>query len=120
MKKKVLVYDNQLGYYELLKDAVSNSYDFLLFSKRLNHKEKYDAVAFFLHDDLELLDIANVYEPAVPFILGTSKRGNGYIKSNDTNSVFTVDISQTKDEIVNNLQIIFSEISQLSEKEEAL
>jgi hypothetical protein len=118
MKKKVLVYDNQLGYYELLNDTVRSGYDFLLYDKSKGHKDGYDAVAFFLHDELELLDMVNLYVPEIPFVLGATKKGNSYLRGRE--AVFIVDISQTKDEIVENLQAIFNEISQPNEKEEAL
>jgi len=116
MKKKVLVYDNQLGYYDLVNDTVKNGYDFFLYKKE--HEEQYDAVVFFLHDDLELLDMVKLYDPEIPFILGTSKKSTSYLKGKDT--VFIIDISLTRDEIVQNLVSAFNKVGHLNEKEEAL
>lgn len=118
MKKKVLVYDNQLGYHSLLKDTVKQGYDFLLFDKKENHNEHYDAVVFFLHDDLELIDMVRLYDPEIPFILGTSKKNVDFLEDNGI--VYTIDISRTKDKIEKKLQAVFKEITRLSEKEEAL
>lgn len=118
MKKKVLVYDNQLGYYDLLNDAVRNGFDFLLFDKNIYKEVRYDAVVFFLHDDIELLDMVKLYDPSVPFVLGTCKKSGRCFKDKET--VFTIDVSETKDEIVRNLQTAFTEISQMNVKEEAL
>ncbi len=118
MKKRVLVYDNQLGYYELMTQVVDYGYDFFLFNKKISIKDAYDAVVFFLHDDLELLDMVKLYDPQIPFILGTSKKTNAYLHEGE--AVFILDISNTKDDIERNLQAIFNDIGQLNEKEEAL
>jgi hypothetical protein len=118
MMMKVLVYDNQVGYFSLLTDTLSEGYDFLLYNKRANYDDRYDAVIFFLHDDLELLDMVKLYNPEIPFILGATKKGSHYLQGKEM--LFTIDISQTKDEIEKNLQTIFNKIGQLNEKEEAL
>lgn len=99
MKKKVLVYDNQLGYYQLLNETLkSGSYDFQLFDNTENdYKNRYDAVVFFLHDDIELLDMAKLYNPQTPFVLGMSKNSKDGTSAKE--NMFTVDLNQTRNGI---------------------
>ena len=107
MKKKVMVYDNQVGYYNLLNDTVKNGYEFLLFTNGNNYEDGYDAVVFFLHDEIELIDLVKLYRPETPFVLGSSKRSS-YMASRG--NVFTVDLGQTKDGIEKNLIEVFETI----------
>ena len=109
MKKKVLVYDNQLGYYQLLNETLkSGSYDFQLFNNGKDYKDGYDAVVFFLHDEIELLDLAKLYNPQTPFVLGSSKRND---EIDGKTNMFTVDLSQTKDGIEKKFIEVFDVIA---------
>ena len=110
MKKKVLVYDNQLGYYELLNETLnSESYDFQLFNNRKDYTNGYDAVVFFLHDEIEFLDLAKLYNPEMPFVLGSSKKSNNGLI--DKANMFTVDLSLTKDGIEQEFKEVFEVIA---------
>jgi len=110
MKKKVLVYDNQMGYYQLLNETLkSGSYDFQLFHNGSHNKDGYDAVVFFLHDDIEFLDLAKLYNPQTPFVLGSFKKSNPGVDSKT--NIFTVDLSQTKDGIEKKFKEVFNVIA---------
>ena len=110
MKKKVLVYDNQLGYYELLNETLkSGSYDFRLFNNGYDYTDGYDAVVFFLHDEIEFLDLVKLYNPKMPFVLGSSKKSNNGVIDNA--NMFTVDLNLTKDGIEQEFKEVFDVIA---------
>lgn len=97
MKKRVLVYDNQKGYYDLLKDTLRAGYDFRLFNNGNDVKDEYDAVVFFLHDEIEFMDMVKLYNPEKPFVLGSSARRNEHLDKKV--NMVTIDLSQTKERI---------------------
>jgi len=118
MKKKILVYDNQLGYYDLLKRTIKNGFEFSLFDENYHFLNSEDIVIFFLYDELELLDLVKLYREDVPFIVGCSKTHQHCLSGKE--NIYTINLGQTKDEIIKSLYEIFNIIQQTAEKEEAL
>ena len=109
MKKEVLVYDNQLGYYNLLKDTFKGDYKFSLFKEGQGEQpEKKDMVVFFLHDEIELIDVAKLYTEDVPFVVGCSKIRHCL---QEMKNIYTVSLIQTKDEIIKSLLEVFETVA---------
>ncbi|MXN90984.1 hypothetical protein GR160_07060 [Flavobacterium sp. Sd200] len=118
MKKKVLVYDNQLGYYEMLVRTIKKGYEFFLYKNKSDADEEYDAIAFFLHDEIEHLDMVRVYRPELPFVFAIGNKQDASLKTPD--NVFIIDLDRTKGAIVKKFKDVFRQISLLVKKEEAL
>ena len=119
MKKKILVYDNQLGYYNLLKDSFKKGYTFLLYGKEYNvYSKNEDAIVFFLDDNIELLDLIKLYREDIPFIIGCSHTDAHCL--NDKENIYNVSLMQTKDSIIMQLSKLLENITNNNLKEEAL
>ena len=116
MKKKVLVYDNQLGYYKMLVENLGKEISFILYDALLP-EIKFDAVTFFMGDELEAHDIAVLSGMNLPFILATSK--NGFQNTPGTKDIFHIDLRKTKDVILEKIQEIFSALQIWSNKSKA-
>ena len=73
---KILVYDNQLAYFKLLKTNLSGSYTFTLsdLNSVKGFDSEYNMVLFFVNDEIELLDFARLYRGEIPFMLAISGR----------------------------------------------
>jgi len=92
----------------MLNDALkSGSYDFQLFNNG-NEQENYDAVVFFLHDEIEFIDLVKLYRPQTPFVLGSAKI-NSKVPGEKTN-MFTIDLNQTKDGIEKKFIEVFKQL----------
>lgn len=110
MKKEVLVYDNQTGYYDMLKSKLKEGFDFILFKSDMARVVKeFDAVLFFLHEDLELIDLSRLYNAKIPLILGLSKT---VFDANATmDNVYTFNLQQTKHGLLKSLRSIFKNLA---------
>jgi len=115
MKKTILVYDNQLGYFNLLKDNFKHDYKLVLFNedyKLYNIGE--DATVFFLYDDIEVIDLIKIYQPEVPLIIGCSYAGAHCLSGKK--NIYDLSLMQTKDEIVRQLGDLLHTITDIKEK----
>jgi|GEM_PF-2041190 len=94
MKKKVLVYDNQLGYYKMLVENLGKDVSFILYDTMMP-EIKFDAVTFFMGDELEAHDMAKLANMSLPFILATSKKA--VESAAETKGIYHIDLRRTKD-----------------------
>jgi len=118
MDIEILVYDNQLGYYDLLREELRTGYVFTLYPSYTDDSPaKHDAVIFFLNDGIELIDLAKLYDEKLPFILASTKiTGDGLLKREN---LFNVNLNLTKDALVKEFKKILDGITNqliLSEK----
>lgn len=119
MKKKILVYDNQLGYYNLLKDNFKKGYTFSLFNEDYSvYNKNEDAIVFFLDDDIELIDLIKLYRDDIPFIVGCSHADAHCL--NGKENIYNVSLMQTKDKLIKQLGKILNNVSYNDLKEKAL
>ncbi len=106
MKKKVLVYDTEMGYYNLLKEKIKEGFEFIAYAGQAGTKG-FDAIAFFLHDKIEALDIARLYDNSKPFILAADNLKEGM--KHDRN-MYVINISLPLTDILNMLRDIFKDL----------
>ncbi|SFQ77870.1 hypothetical protein [Flavobacterium akiainvivens] len=106
MKKKVLVYDSEVGYYNLLKNNIKDGFEFDICNGCANSKG-FDAVAFFMHDKIEALDIARLYSNDKPFILAAD---NGHAGIKQEENMYVINTSLPHDDILKMLKGIFNEL----------
>jgi hypothetical protein len=116
METKVLVYDNEVGYYHLLKDVISDGFEFTLYNNSDNNS-RYDVVVFFMHDEIEVMDMVKLYRRDIPFVLGADN-GHTYIQHRDNAHIINTALS--RDEIIETFIQLFKEIDANNVKEEAL
>jgi hypothetical protein len=97
----ILVYDNQLAYFEILKASFSKGYKFIPAS--LNHTEntvgEIDMILFFVYDEIELIDFVKVYREDIPIVLGLS----GVERDQDfpaNGNIHYLNLNNLKDEII--------------------
>jgi hypothetical protein len=115
MKKTILVYDNQLGYYNLLKENFKHDYKLVLFNKDYKlYSVGEDATVFFLHDDIELIDLIKIYRPEVPLVIGCSQPGAHCLSGKK--NIYDLSLMQTKDEILRQLGDLLHTIIEIKEK----
>ncbi|MFP9100696.1 hypothetical protein ACLI09_16725 [Flavobacterium sp. RHBU_24] len=105
MKMKVLVYDNQIGYYKMLVDSLGKDISFILYDTLLP-EVKFDVVTFFMGDELEAHDMAKLSNMSLPFILATSKRGLD--TPADTKGIYHIDLKRTKDVLLHKITEILA------------
>jgi hypothetical protein len=116
MNIKVLVYDNELGYYQMLRESIKDGVDFILHSIKSNLKE-YDAIVFFLSSAIEAIDLAKLHRDDMPFVLAANN-GHNFVQYRDNTCI--VNLAQTRDEIIYEFKILFSELLKLRKTEKAL
>ncbi len=105
MKKKVLVYDNQLGYYKMLVENLGKEISFILYDSLLP-EIRFDAVTFFMNDELEAHDMVVLHGMNLPFILATSKSGIDVAAG--TQNIFHIDLRKTRDVLLEKIKDVFS------------
>jgi hypothetical protein len=109
---KILVYDNQSAYFELLKTSFSASFDFFLIHSD-NVKDvdsEYDMVMFFMYDEIELLDFAKLYTDRVSFVLGLSNRNKPMNFVADSNIQY-LNLDVFKNELLEVVKMLLEKIS---------
>lgn len=116
IKKNVLVYDNQMGYYKMLVDSMSKDVSFVLYDALLLPNAPFDAITFFMNDELEAHDMALLRGMKLPFILATSR--NGVAKPLDSPDIFHIDLRKTRDVLLDSIADVFN-ILQLCNKNKA-
>jgi len=116
MKMKVLVYDNELGYYQMLKDNIVTGFDFVLYRNGQTSKG-FDVVVFFLNNQIEAIDMLKLYNEDIPFVLGII---NGHNNIQHRDNAYIINIAQTYDEIEASMRNLFNELELIYENEKAL
>jgi hypothetical protein len=98
---KILVYDNQQAYYELLRSGFSENAVFSLFNG-LNFEladKEYNMIVFFIYDELELLDFIKLYQENIPIVLGLSLM-NKYSNFIAQGNIHYLHLDKLKNEII--------------------
>ncbi|MES2487555.1 MAG: hypothetical protein V4581_16615 [Bacteroidota bacterium] len=116
MKIKVLVYDSEIGYYLLLKNNILKGFEFVLYTKA-EDSMGYDAVAFFLNNKIEAIDMLRLYDESKPFVLGANN-GHSYVQHRD--NAYIINIALPHNKIVACFKTLFNELLLLCKKEKAL
>jgi len=109
--KKILVYDNQSAYFELLKTSFPENFQFILtgFDDLENAGLEYDMVLFFVYDEIELLDFGKCYTENVPFVLGLSAKNMPDEPMNNSNIQY-LNLDKLKDELVTDVEFFLKQI----------
>lgn len=110
MRTKILVYDNQLAYYELLRAAFLNNYNFII--ANLNKIEsainEVDMMFFFVYDEIELIDFVKIYREDIPVILGLS---GDKIRENllTQGNIHYLNLNKLKNELIDDISLILNQ-----------
>ena len=104
MGTKILVYDNQYAYFELLKTTFLCEYQFVLSeSGKLESVDlEVDMIVFLLYDEIELLDFIKLYRQDIPIILGLSRMNmpNNFATRGN---IHYLNLNKLKNEIINDI-----------------
>ena len=108
---KILIYDNQLAYYELMKSNFQSGYEFSLYESESDKSIdiEYDMLMFFLYDELELLGFMKLYREDIPVVLGLS----GMNKINDRRvegNIYYLHLDKFKEEIIEDVKMLLEKI----------
>ncbi len=114
---KIWIYDNQFGYFDLLKNNTPADYQLKHFNVNNCNQEdtanRADSLVFFLNDELELLDYLKLQRPGMKTIL-CSPLESGAILQKDGDFIH-IDVNLNKDDLINSiLELITSETSEKS------
>lgn len=110
--KEVLVYDSQLGYYEMLRSRLKEGFNFVLFTRGMTKiAEEFDAVLFFLHEDIELIDLSALFHAKVPLIIGLSKNAENDARQEN---VYTLNLQQTKKSLINSVRLLLKKLREVA------
>ena len=116
MKIKVLVYDSEVGYYLLLKNNILKGFEFVLYNQA-DKNMSYDAVAFFLNNKIEAIDMLRLYDANKPFVLGANN-GHDYVQHRD--NAYIINTALPHNKIIACFKNLFKELLLLYKKEKAL
>ena len=110
MKRKILVYDNQSAYFQLLNEIFFDSHEFVLITSdsSLSVDSECDMVLFFVYDEIELLDFIKLYNKEIPFVLGISNNDaakNFMIQGN----IQFLNLLRLRDELVEDIKMLLNE-----------
>lgn len=113
MGTKILIYDNQYAYFELLKTTFLHEYQFVLSKAgELESADlEVDMIMFLVYDELELLDFVKLYKEDVPVILGLS----GVNKPNNFTmhgNIHYLNLNKLKNEIINDITLLLEMLLQ--------
>lgn len=111
MNKKILIYDNQSAYFELLKASSLDDFQFTLtgFDDVENAGSEYDMILFFVYDEIELLDFAKYYTEDVLFVLGLSGK-NMPAGSMVAGNIQYLNLDKLKNELMADIEILLKGI----------
>ncbi|MHA3787399.1 hypothetical protein ACX0HA_04250 [Flavobacterium hauense] len=109
--KKILVYDNQNAYYELLKNSITEEYEFISASTVGFEfaDSECDMVLFFLYDEIELLDFVKLYNENIPFVLGIANEETAKDIVTEGNIQF-LNLNNLKDELLADVKVILKTV----------
>lgn len=110
MSMNILVYDNQVGYYQLLRDTMAREMNVSRFSGSKSCRD-YQVLVFFMTDEMELLDFMKLYKQNIPVIFASS---GDVSKSLDTlnkeGNIYYLNLSQHKENIEKHIKQLFSSL----------
>lgn len=102
---KIWIYDNQFGYFDLLKNNTPPDCQLQYFNvdncNEQDSKNRADSLVFFLNDELELLDYMKLQRPGMKTIL-CSPLESGAILQRDGDFIH-IDVNLNKDDLVNSI-----------------
>lgn len=111
MGVKILVYDNQLAYFELLKTYFTGGHQFVLINSNTIERAglEYDMVLFFVYDEIELLDLAKIHSEEVPYVLGLSGKNMpvGHIAQGN---IQYLNVDKLKNELLADIKILLDKL----------
>lgn len=111
---KILVYDNQQAYYELLKANFNQEYDFVLFGSG-GFKEvdsECCMVLFFVNDEIELLDFARLYVEEIPFVLALSGKDKP-IGFTMNGNIQYLNLDKLKNELLSDVAMLLEKLNMI-------
>lgn len=76
MNTKVLVYDSQEGYFELLKKSIRDCNFILYKNSNTTMMQDVGMIIFFMSDRLELADYIKLYRRNIPIIFGLTNKAS--------------------------------------------
>ncbi|NDJ00131.1 hypothetical protein GWA97_13660 [Flavobacterium sp. LaA7.5] len=111
---KIWIYDNQLGYFDLLKNNMPKDYQLKHFSvnncDEEDSEDKADSLIFFLNDELELIDYMKLQRLGMKTILCSPTKG-GAILEKEVDFIH-IDINLNKEDLVRSiLRLVTAETS---------
>jgi len=117
---KVLVYDNQDGYFEFLKDVIADKNLEGLQCVKHAHSPQADCevLFFFLQSDFELLDFLKLYREDMQVVFGccTTKQHSGRdLTGQDTNMYF-LDLSCHRQQLASEVTQLLSIFTGIDKK----
>ncbi|ALM49746.1 hypothetical protein AMR72_13045 [Flavobacterium psychrophilum] len=107
----VLVYDNQMAYYELLRNNFSGSHNIMHYPLLNSKSSDYvcDVMIFFLHDELEILDFVKLYNKDIPVILGIGGAAKFESVTAERN-IYYLHLDKLKEEILEDVALLLQRI----------
>lgn len=110
---KILIYDSQFAYYELIKTSFSEKNEIFLFTQGEDESVdiEYDMLMFFLHDELELLSFMKLYKEDIPVLLGLSQM-NIINDSRLEGNIYYLHLNKLKNEIIDDVQNVLDNVYQ--------
>ncbi|KAF2510284.1 hypothetical protein E0W72_07310 [Flavobacterium arcticum] len=115
---KIWIYDNQLGYFDLLKNNTPQNCQLQHFNvnncSEEDSKDGADSLVFFLNDELELLDYMKLQRPGMKTIL-CSPLESGAILQRDGDFIH-IDVNLNKNDLVNSILKLITPINLASEE----
>ena len=107
MGAKILIYDNQSAYFELLKANFSNEYEFILFNS--NNPESVDLecdmIFFFVYDEVELLDFVKLYREDIPVAIALSDIATS-VNFKIQGNIHYLNLNKFKNEILTDISLL--------------
>ncbi|QYJ68533.1 hypothetical protein [Flavobacterium litorale] len=113
---KIWIYDNQFGYFDLLKSNAPLNFDLqhLTASNRITNSDA-DCLVFFLNDELELMDYIKLQRPYMKTIL-CSPLESGAILQRDGDFIH-IDVNLDKNHLVDSILRLVELNTQYTEQE---
>lgn len=110
MKRKILVYDNQSAYFQLLSEIFIDRYEFIQITSGSVLSVDLDCfmVCFFVYDEIELLDFIKLYTKDVPFIVGISNNDAAKNFMNHGNIQF-LNLLKLRDELIEDISLLLTQ-----------
>ena len=107
----VLVYDNQRAYYQLLVTHLSGEYNFVLYSSLIDVAAnfRWNAMIFFLYDEMELPDFVKLYNKDVPVVFGIdreAKKDTIVIEGN----IYYLHLNKLKEDIIEEASLVLDKV----------
>lgn len=111
MGVKILVYDNQLAYFELLKTYFPGDHQFVLINSNTIEEagSEHSMVLFFVYDEIELLDFVKLHSEEMPFVLGISGK-NIPVAPMVQGNIQYLNVDRLKTELLADIKILLDKL----------